>query len=141
MSDPTDTELADALVERGIVKAQPMCWQLLDAAGDIYAVFTDTRLLVEDARVAMACMKRLDTGFNTIRYNDGRWTARTIKNSNWHGLHESLERAICTAFVEAIGCDHNWKISDVLIESSALPDIEIWKCSKCDETKRVEATK
>ncbi len=97
MNELTDTELAFALVERGIGRYNPIEDSYIIANIPLMAL-----QFVRDARVAMACMKRLDTGFNTIRYNDGRWTARTIKNSNWHGLHESLERAICMAFVEAM---------------------------------------
>ena len=37
------------------------------------------------------------------------------------------------------GCDHDWQIDDVLIESSVLPDTEVWKCTKCPATKKTAA--
>jgi len=88
MSELTDNELADALVERGIGEKQSE--ENYKFRYDLYeANFGSSKQFVTDARVAMACLKAWPTTIN-VEHLD-------------MGLDEMLRdcRAICIAFVKS----------------------------------------
>jgi len=94
-----DKDLANALVGHGIGNhTEHGYFPDMDIIG-----FMDAATFVRDARVAMACEKRSGKIF-CEKLNDRIWAVRIdaqTKTRNWHE-DESLERAICMAYVEAM---------------------------------------
>ncbi len=103
-----DTELADALVERGICEKEnsinSTMYYIFSDASD--GEWVDANDFVRDARVAMDCMEKAfalgcdlcpDSTDNVIEaiWDSGKRQCIAVK------IEDSFTRAICMAFVEA----------------------------------------
>ncbi len=98
MNDISDEELANALVEREILNRIDLrpphsgsAWELV--GGDVMFLTIDG--LVNDPRVAMACIEKMDDQAIACRIGSDRWNI----DDDYTWLRDC--RAICQAFVEA----------------------------------------
>ncbi len=106
----SDKDLADALVERGICEKEnsinSTMYYIFSDASD--GEWVDANDFVRDARVAMACMEN-SGGVYAHSEIPGKWHcyveshgAVRLPVDHATAQNESLPRAICMAFVEAM---------------------------------------
>ena len=109
MTDLTDQQIADALVEAGILRSvsgdegEFYNREIMDPLQTPYTI-------IRDWRVAGACLERMDTQEILIwmqhyKEADSVWVVElgnSPAGSPDDGRNESLPRAICEAFVEAL---------------------------------------
>lgn len=100
MTDYTDKELADALVEMGIIDIDSDSVAPYFMYDDgLYLVFYDKETLVRDWRVAGACLERMT---NTEYQVCQGCIYVTFDGDDHHHIEtESLPRAIIAAFVDS----------------------------------------